>query len=387
MQRAFRVVHVLGASRYGGATGVVFSLVDMACSHGGKAEILTDDPVTIEHCQARDIPVLQFHGIERQLRPHKDLLAAIRLARVLKGRYDIVHTHTTKGGAIGRLAARLAGIPLVIHTVHGFAFHEFSAPLTTYLGAVAEKALAVMCDKLIFVNTTDRLLAEKLRIARQDQRVTVYNGIPSDRIELGRKVPREQLLDELGIPKDSFLCVFVGRLALQKGLEYLIEAMAILRRDHPQSKIHLAMVGDGELMEACKGQIKDLALGDYIHLLGFRSNCMQWTGGCDLFVLSSLWEGHSITLLEAMGLGKTIVATDIKGNSESITHRHDGLLVPAADSQALARSIWTLAQDRTLGDRLGAEAENTFNKRFSEDIMKQTTWSVYEDLLRARGLI
>jgi len=382
-----RVLHVVGSSKFGGATKVIFSLIAMARQHGLEAEILTDDPLTIEACQERGIGVFRFRGIDRPIRPHKDLWATVRLARRLRGRYEVVHTHTSKAGAIGRVAAWIAGVPAILYANHGWYFHELSGRLSTLLLSSAERILALMGDRIICVNEWDRQKTIDMRIAPPHKVATVYNGIPEDQLRPGRNTTREELLAELNLPLGSCLCVHVGRLAEQKGLPYLFEAFAIACRNLPEKDLHLAMVGDGELQADGERWVEQHGVADRVHFLGFRSDAIRWTGGADLTVNSSLWEGHSISLLEYMGCGKPIVATNIRGNRESITHEHDGILVPPADAKGLAEGMTRLISDPDLARRLAGEARRTFERRFTLDRMLENTWTVYEGLLKEKGLL
>jgi glycosyltransferase involved in cell wall biosynthesis len=224
-------------------------------------------------------------------------------------------------------------------------------------------------------------------MVRQSHRGEHYNGVSKRRLESGRGTRHDELLDELGIPKDSFLCVFAGRLAPQKGLKYLVEAVGIVKSKMPDRQIHLAVIGEGELEQSLRSQVRELNISDRVHLLGFQSDCLRWTGGCDLFVLSSLWEGHSITLLEAMGLGRPIVVTDIKGNRETITHNKDGLHVPPADSEALALAMMDIASHPERATQMGQAAAETFERNFTEEVMKEKSWKVYQEVLSAKGLL
>jgi len=385
-KKSLRVLHI-ASGKFGGGASVILSLADMAREHGLFTDVLTNCPQFEEICTARGIGVVRFEGIVRPIRPHKDLLAALRLKRIIQGRYEVVHAHGSKGGAVGRLAAKWAHIPAVLYTAHGFAFHEFSSKSKTWAIAVTERIMARCCDKIIVVNEFDRQRALELGICSSEKMVTIYNGIPQSRLDSGRQSNRQELLNELKVPSDSFLCAFVGRLAPQKGLKFLIEAMAIIKSRMQIPPVHLALIGEGELESEIRQHCQILGVSDRVHLLGFKSDCMRWTGGCDLFLLSSLWEGHSITLLEAMGLGRPIVATNIKGNRETITHGEDGLLVPPADSNALANVIMQLATNPQQASRLGQNAVKTFAMRFTEQAMKDNSWKVYEELLSAKGLL
>ncbi|MHC4717304.1 MAG: glycosyltransferase, partial [Planctomycetota bacterium] len=221
MPRQLRALHVIGDSEFGGGDIVVCSLLKLLQEHDIDVTLLATDPSAIEYAEGQGIKVWPFRGICRQIRPVRDLWAAARLAKAIRGRYDIVHTHTTKGGAIGRTAAWLARVPARLHHVHGFSFHEFTGKWTTRLMASAERKLGRMCDRLIFVNSFDREKAIEMGIIPAAKAVTVYNGLPEERLAPGRGVRREELLAELSLPDDAILSVNVGRLAPQKGLVYL----------------------------------------------------------------------------------------------------------------------------------------------------------------------
>jgi len=221
------------------------------------------------------------------------------------------------------------------------------------------------CDKIIFVNSFDQERALKLGIGSENQTVTIYNGVPQSHLTGGQEVSQGELLSELQIEKDSFLCVFVGRLAKQKGLNCLMEAIAIAKKEMSNPKVHLVVIGEGELEGEMRQQIRRLDIADRVHLLRFLTDYLRWTGGCDLFVLSSLWERCSISLLEAMGLGRPIVATGIKSNRETITCHKDGLLIPPGDPVSLAHAIIELATDSDRATQLGQAAKKTFNERFT----------------------
>jgi glycosyltransferase involved in cell wall biosynthesis len=378
---------IIGDSKFGGAALVVCSLMKMLRSRDIDVTLLATDPNILEIFKKESFSVWTFKGIQRAVNPFIDISALLRLTRALRGKYDIVHTHTTKGGAIGRLAAKLAGVPVILHTVHGFAFHEFSGKLKTHLICIVERILAKMCDKMIFVNNYDRIKAIEMGITSEDKAVTVYNGIDESRLVLGINTDRSRKLSELNLSDSSFLSVYVGRLAEQKGLRYLFEAIKIVNEEMPNCVINQVVVGDGELFRRCQEWVEQFGITDRVYFLGFRPDAICWTGAADLFVLSSLWEGHSITLLEAMACGRPIVATDIKGNRESIKDGYNGLLVEPANSKALARAIIKIISNPKLAKTLGEHARDTFAKRFTLERMIECGWQVYEGVLKEKGLV
>jgi len=387
MNRPLRALHIVGDSKFGGGDVVIWEGLKILAGKGIDVTLLATDPSAIEYARSQGLSVWPFRGIRRAVRPVRDLWATLRLAWAICGRYDIVHTNTTKAGAVGRTAAYLARVPAILHTVHGFSFHEFSSRMTTTLVAAVERILAMMSDRVIFVNDFDRRRAVRMGILPARKAVTVYNGLGEDRLGPGLAARREELLAELNLPGDAVLSVFVGRLAPQKGLRYLLEALGIIRRTRPDLKLHQVVVGEGQQEEESRRWAKQQGVDDAVHFLGFRPDAVRWTGGADMFVVPSLWEGHSITLLEAMGCGAAIVATNIKGNRESLTHGRDGLLVKPADSQSLAEGMISLAENRDLARRLGQAARQTFLRRFTLQEMLKKTWAVYEELLSSKGML
>lgn len=387
MRKKIRALQIVGDSRFGGASLVVADLGQLLQDHDISTTVLATDPAMMELVKRQGLRVWPFAGIQREVHPVDDARILASLTSKLRGRFELVHTHTTKGGALGRIAARLAGVPAIIHTVHGFAFHEFSGKLATVAGSLVEKLLTYCCHEVVFVNEHDRLMAQQRGIVPANKAHTVYNGMSPERLVPGLKANRKCLLQRIGLEDPVFLCVLVGRLAQQKGLEYLLSAINIVAKSHPALNIHLAVIGEGELAGQCRYWAESFKISDCVHFLGFQPNGVCWTSIADCFVLSSLWEGHSITLLEAMALGKPIVATDIKGNRETIVNNVNGLLVQPANAKALAQAITTIAADSLLSRRLGEEAQRSHGARFSLSMFRSNMWKIYEDLLLKQGLL
>src|SRR5215470_8623107 len=217
------VLHVLGDSNYGGAAKSILRLAQLWKSRGWDARILTSDPVFQAAARDAGIGFIDLDCIWREIRPLKDLSGLIRLWRRLKSeRVTVVHTHTTKAGFIGRIAARMAGVPIVIHTVHGFAFHERSSPAKIIFYTVLEKIAACCCDRIVTVSRFHRQWALRLRIAPPEKLQAIPNGIPdiANVVESSRKEARANL----GAAEGDILILTPGRLAHEKGLEDLLAA-------------------------------------------------------------------------------------------------------------------------------------------------------------------
>lgn len=380
------VLHIVGSSKFGGGTMVVFSLARMAQEHGLKPAMLTDDPETMEACRARDIEVVEFHGLIREIRPWTDISAVRRLSRLLKQRSDtIVHTHTLKGGLVGRAAAYKAKVPIIIHHSHGFSFQDDAPLWRKKMITVAERQASRWCDRIISVNQADIELAAKWKIGPLEKYIYVPNGINPKEIDSVQSMDKSALLKMIGAEADSFLMVVVARLFSEKGHPWLFEALKIIC-DKASRPVHLLLLGDGPHRDIYLKQIKELGIDDCVHLMGYRTDCVAIEKACDLFVLPSLREGHSITILEAMAIGIPIVATDIRGINDSVGNEQEALLVRPRDSNALAQAILRILNNSAMAARLKANAKDRFLREFTEEKTHQRVWQVYKDVARIKGV-
>jgi len=368
-----KVFQVLAGGPWGGGAVVVLSLTQELLKRGCQVWVLClDDLVAQRFAEAR-ANVVRCDAWRREINPVYDLISLWQLFRLCRReRFDLVVTHTSKGGLLGRIAARLAGVPKVIHTVHGFAWHEFSSPAAVLFYTTLEKLAARFCDLIICVNNEDRLDAIRKGIVPEDKIVTVLNGIDTERFSVAR--PPElyrRLAGENGAP----LIGTVGRLAPQKGFEFLIQAMPTVLTHYPQCK--LVLVGNGPLEAELKALAFSLGVERQCEFLGFRSDIPELLACFDIFAHPSRWEGLSITLMEAMAASKPVVATDIKGNRELITDGVDGLLVAPANPEALANAIIGLLQDWEYAQAVGARARQKIQHQFSREAMVENTLRWY----------
>lgn len=252
--------------------------------------------------------------------------------------------------------------------------------MATRAYARVESTAARWCHRIVTVSEFHRDWALRLGIGRPEQLVAIPNGVPEQRLRAVRG--RDEVLGELGLA-DRFVALSTGRLAEQKGLEYLVRAAALLPDDLPPTAILLA--GDGPLKDDLARLIAELGVGDTVRLLGFRSDVGDLLAAADLMVLPSLWEGLSISLLEAMAAGKAILTTSIGSNLEVTVDGESAVLVPPKDPAAIASAISRLARDRELRDRLSAGARRTQQERYTLTRMLDAYADEYERLLRPLG--
>jgi len=303
-----------------------------------------------------------------------DALVTLHLWNVCRReRFDLVATHTSKGGFIGRIAARLAGVPHIVHHAHGFSFNRVLKPPALRFYVALEKFAARFGDYTISVNDQHRRMAIDLNVTGPDRICTVLNGIDlAPFASANRTATREQL----GIGKNTPLIGAVGRMAPQKGFTYLIRALPAVLKQVPEAR--LILVGDGPLRKELQDEAERCGMSGQVQFLEFRRDIPALLSAFDCFVQPSLWEGLSISLIEALAAGRPIVATDIDGNREALSHEVTGLLVPPANIESLADAICRVLMNENLSARLAENAGLAAAAQFSEERMVQQNLAVYD---------
>ncbi len=331
-------------------------------------------------------PQVAVTVIESLVRPVEltaDLQAFRSICRLLRrNRYDIVHTHNAKAGVLGRLAATVTGIPIVVHTAHSISFAASSSSVTNSLYWLADWACAPLCEKIITVSSlnTDRYL--KACIGRPDQYVTIYSGV-----EISKYLDRSQrdmCRSELGIADGATLVAWIGRLNRQKDPVTFVRAAKLLAARFPA--MQFVIVGDDPVGQSLEDEVRtvvrSLSLVSKVRLLGYRPDVYRILAAADLVMHTSLYEGLGRSVIEAMLAGTPLVATAVDGVREAvISGDRGGLLVPSRNPEALAEAATRLVTDREFAARL-AETGRTWARRHFDvldmvtaiDDLYQTLW-------------
>ncbi|HLE98704.1 MAG TPA: glycosyltransferase family 4 protein, partial [Gaiellaceae bacterium] len=368
---------------FGGDCVLMLELGRAAQERGFDVDVLATDPHFQEMIRSEGLGLVDLDVIRREIRPLWDLRGLLRLRRFLaRSPYAIVHTHTTKPGIVGTLAARRAGVPAVMHTVHLFPFHEETGRLVTGAYVAIERLAARWCDRIVTVSESQRDWALRTGIGRPGQVVAIPNGVPADRAKPRRS--REDVRAALGLRDHELMILSTGRLAEQKGLEYLIRAAALLRNDLQDARILLA--GDGPLRDKLAKLVSSLELDDRVVLLGRRSDVGDLLVASDLVVLPSLWEGLSISLLEAMAAGRPVITTSIASNREVTNDGEAAVLVPPKDVVSLAAAIRSLAADPTRQQELAKRGQEVQRERYGLQRMLDVYMAEYERLTKRESV-
>ncbi|MBI3089800.1 MAG: glycosyltransferase [Candidatus Tectomicrobia bacterium] len=327
------------------------------------------------------VPLLVVPALHRDIAPAADARALLNLWRYLRRkRYDLVHTHSSKAGILGRWAARWAGVPHLVHTPHGHVFYGYFGPWMTRAMLLAERRTARVTDRIITL--TERGAAEHVTLGVGPPALfrAIYSGIDLEPYRQAA-AQRAAVRAELGLTGESLAVGCAARLTSIKGHCYLIDAFAQLRRRVPTAT--LLLMGDGELQAPLAAQSARLGLGESVRFLGWRADVPRLLGALDLFVLASLNEGMGRALLEAQAARVPVVATRVGGIPDIVVEGGTGLLVPPADAAALARACEALLTNAPRRQRFAAAAQR-HAEHFSAVGMVALIDDLYQELLRRR---
>lgn len=333
----------------------------------------------VERLGARGLRV-EVLPMRREPAPLADAAALRRLRRFLRReRPEVVHAHGSKGGLLGRLAARLAGVPRVYHTPHIYPFQWASgARRAAYLAA--ERLLWRLSDRIVAVGQGQRQAALDWRVASRERLVTIPNGVDAEKFErLAAPERRAAARRELGLAEGDLAVGMVARLAPQKGCGHFLRAARLAAAGQPRARFLL--VGSGPLLPAVRAQIEILGLAGRVTVLGHRPDAERLYAALDLFVLSSLWEGLPYAVLEAQASGLPVVASDIPGCRELIADGVTGRLVELRDEEAIAGSILDLLAAPELRREMGRRARERVRSDFRLDRFLELHAALYEGRL------
>lgn len=331
--------------------------------------------------RAKRIPKIKIIFVSeliRRIHPLYDIIAVFKIFSIIKReRCTIVHTHSSKPGFSGRIAAKLAGVPIVIHSIHGFPFHDFMPRPIEMFFIVIEKLLSKLSDCLITVSKLNMKKAIMLRISEEEKFVNIYSGICFKKFT--KRNDKHRIKKKFNIPVKSPVIGMIGRLSEQKAPEYLLYAAPQILTQHPES-IFL-IVGDGEKKHSLIQLSKKLNIDDHVKFLGNRDDIPDILSMMDVFVLPSLWEGLGRSLTEAMYFGIPVVATQVEGVPELVEHGRTGYLIQPRDCEALSEYVVQLLDDKTLRKRMGQLGKQKVTEDFSADRMVAQIDQLYIDRL------
>jgi glycosyltransferase involved in cell wall biosynthesis len=371
--RPVRVVDIINLSS--SADTLLRERVLMMRASGLDNRIVCMDGPRVAALRALGIPVHVVH-LPRGLQPWK-LVAALfeTTAYLRRSQADIVHTHCSVPGLVGRLAAWLAGVPVIIHTVHGFHFHEGTSWLARLPYLTAERLCGLVTDTLLTQNRSDLEQAERLGIGPRGRRRQIGNGI-----DLAQFHPRPGR----SRPNQTPILTCVARLEPVKNHRMLLEGAGILNRRG--LRFRLRLVGDGPLRPEYQELCRRLGISAQVEFLGYRNDIPELLAETDIAVLTSIKEGLPRAVLEAMAMGLPVVATRVPGTREVVRHGETGFIVEVEDTEGLADALGRLIEDPALRVRLGEQGHRMALEEFDEHRVVDALRELYRSRLRARGM-
>jgi glycosyltransferase involved in cell wall biosynthesis len=335
----------------------------------------------VDEAKSAGFEVTTVPSLHAEVAPWRDLQALRDLTSVLAtGSFDIVHTHSAKAGTLGRLAARRAHIQRVVHTFHGFPFHEFQSALrrSVYIGI--ERYLGTITDAILAVGP--QIAAEAIRrsIALPERVRTIGVAVPlgpppstADRAEARRL---------LGVPLGMTVVGTVGRLDYQKAPEHFVEAVAQLNRP----EVFAVWIGDGPQRSKIERMVAKRGLSERFALLGDRADVARLLPGLDIFAMASRYEGLPCAIVEAMAATRPVVATAVNSVPSIVVPGVTGLLVPPGRVELLSRAIAYLVDRPEVAACFGAAGRAALGREMTPSALGEILDATYRSLLDDRGV-
>lgn len=380
-----RVLHLITRLDPGGSATNTLATAAGLRKRGFEPALWYGRTVDPEH---RIVRRLEAAGIAWKMLPHlvraphpwHDCAAWLHLrAALVPGLFDLVHTHSSKAGVLGRLAAARCAVPCV-HTPHGHVFYGYFNPLLSRVFIQVERRMARRTARIISLTDLETEQSLAAGIGRAEQYVTIPSGVP---LRHFRDLPVEggaAVRAEHRIPDEAFVFVAVGRLTPVKGFDVLLDAFAKLRHD----RAHLLIVGEGECRAELEAQTAQSACGKRVHFSGERRDVRPALAAANAFVLASRNEGMGRAFIEAMAAGLPAIGTTVGGVPSVIVPGHSGLLAAPDDAGALAQAMDQLAGDRAACRRMGVQAARDIDPRYDQETMIDQIAALYRDVLHDR---
>lgn len=374
------LLYVITKLELGGAQKQLLSLIKHLAKEKFQIFLFTakDGLLLSEALSIKGIIVGKSRWLERPINPLKDLLALIEIYRFIqKNNIDIVHTHSSKAGILGRFAARLAKVKFIVHTVHGWSFNDYQPKLWRKFFIRLERTAAQLTDRLIVVSHYDKQKGLRCNIGKEDKYSLIRYGI--DYAEF--TAAGQNIKDELGIDAKELVVGMIACFKHQKAPQDFIKLAALVNRILPEVKFIL--VGDGILRKKIERLIYKSNLQTQVILTGWRKDIPSILSTIDIFVLTSLWEGLPVAILEAVASSKPIVATRTGGIGEIVNEGRTGFLVWPGDMQKASQRLITLLKDESLRRRMGQDAKISLDGNFSLENAARNNENLYGDLIAA----
>jgi glycosyltransferase involved in cell wall biosynthesis len=387
-----RILHVITRLIVGGAQeNTLLTAIGQHRRPGFRVTLLAgidDGPEGNLHDEAR-VAGVDLQLMRELVRPIAPLTDAIALAKLTafcrRGRYDIVHTHSSKAGILGRVAARAAGVPIVVHTLHSLVFGEHATPTQNALYILVKRLVAPLTHRYISVCDATRRGALARGIGRPEKHCTVYSGFPIEPfLSIRDELSVAEAKRRAGLAPEHLVVGKVARISQQKGHDYFVEAARHVAAVEPRARFLL--VGDGNQRQAIEGLIHALGLGERFVLAGLvpPEAVPALIQAMDVVVHTSVREGLARVIPQAAAVGKPVVGFALDGTPEAIQDGISGFCARSYDAADVARRVLEILPDEERRRRMGESGRAFAAENFPVEVMVDRISAVYRDLVRER---
>ena len=387
-ERKMKICHVITRMIVGGAQENTLLTIKGHIEKGHEVVLVTGfspgrEGELLKNVEMPPFPIVEIPEMVREINPMKDMKALSRLREYFKReKFDVVHTHSSKAGIIGRIAARQAGVPVVVHTVHGQAFHAYEKPWKKMLYIAAEWLAAKYCDKIYAVAQAMIDQCVEAKVAPREKYMVVYSGMDTAAFANAKRDP--ELRKSLGIPEDAKVVVTVARLFPMKGYEEMLPAATRLAKEFPD--LHFLPVGDGPMFESLQKEIAELGLTDRFHFAGLvpPHRVCDYIAQADLLWHLSLHEGLPRAVVQALAVGIPAIGYKLDGTPEVVLNGETGFVTAPQDIDAVVEHSRQLLADKALRQKMGENGKALVIDRFAWRRMADILEEEFKQLLESK---
>ena len=386
-----RVAHVITRMIIGGAQeNTLLNCLDLIRDYGDDVLLITGPALgpegdLLSEGREGELPICVLPDLRRAIHPYRDWRASAAIREALRRfQPDVVHTHSAKGGLLGRHVAWGLKVPAIVHTVHGAPFHPYQSALARQFFCRCERWAAQRCHRMISVADAMTDLMVDAKVASREKFTTIYSGMDVEPF-LRADEHRQQVRAKYGLGQEHVVIGKIARLFHLKGHEDLIAAARTVVRRYPN--VRFLLVGEGILRGPLTAKIAELGLSDHFVLTGLvpPSEVPGLIGAMDALVHTSYREGLARALPQALIAGRPVVSYDVDGAREVTISEETGFLVAPRDIEGLAEALMRLAGDPSGRTAMGREGQRRFTEQFRHQTMTRLVRELYEQILHQRA--
>lgn len=393
MSKGIKIVRIIARLNIGGPAVNAVLLSDGLNNNGFSTCLVTG---SIEQAEGDMSYLAEQKGVRpifvpelgRKLDLFRDLMAFWKIYRVIKKEQpDIVHTHTAKAGALGRIAAILAGVRVRVHTFHGHVFDGYFGSIATKVFIAIERLLARFTTKVVAVsNSVANDISIRYNIAPKEKIAVIPLGFDLERF-LKADENRGKLKKELGLSEEIALVGIVGRLVPIKNHKMFLDVAKKLLTIDYGLWTKFVIVGNGELRQELENYAEKLGIKNSVIFLGWRRDLENIYADLDVVCLTSLNEGTPVSLIEAMASARPVVATDVGGVRDIVKNEENGLLVSSNDVSSFSKALLKMLNDREKRIEMGRNGREFVKVNYNKDRLIEGTKYLYKCLLKEKGIL